>query len=63
MKANWLLFVPVLLGLFGCAPIQVTCKVPEPPVPLMEPPPPSFLDRLDAILDGNSTTSPAKPTK
>jgi hypothetical protein len=65
MNRNWLMSAIALLGLCGCAPIQVTCKVPAPPEPLMEPAPApgSFQDRLDAILDGISTTSPAKPTK
>lgn len=53
----------LLAVLSGCAPIQVTCKFPAPPEPLMVPPPApgSFQDRLNSILDPYET-SPAKPT-
>ena len=65
MNRNWLVSAIGLLGLCGCAPLQVTCKVPAPPEVLMEelPPPGSFQDRLDGILAPTSTGSPAKPTK
>ena len=63
-RLNWLPCVVASLALSGCV-TEVVCRYPAPPAPLMEPAPPpeSFQDRLDAILDRTSTGSPAKPTK
>ena len=60
MNRNLLLLGITLSGLFGCAPLQITCKVPMPPEELVkEPPPPGwFQDQLDKILDRVSTHSP-----
>ena len=58
MPRNLSLFaVIVLCALSGCVPRVIVCRYPAPPPQLMEPPPPpaSFQDRLDAILDPNST--------
>lgn len=64
-RPSWLLCAGALLGLSGCAPVQVTCRYPAPPAEVMEPlpAPGSFQERLDRILDQISTPSPEKPTK
>ena len=66
MNRKLLTFALALLSvaLFGCAPVQVTCRMPELPPALAEPPPPPnwFQDQLNSILSPY-LTSPAEPTK